>query len=81
LLLGIKHEAAILGGLGDVALAGIEKQMEREVGEAWESDDQVLKGRNAVRRERGLPGLGESGDGPSGPIFARRSLLRRLLGR
>jgi hypothetical protein len=80
-LLGIKHEAAILGDLGDDALAGIEKQMEREVGEAWASDDQVFKGRNAVRRERGLPGLGESGDGPSDPIFARRSLLRRLLGR
>jgi hypothetical protein len=81
LLLGIKYEAAILGDLGDVALAGIEKLMEREVGEAWASDDPVLEGRNAGRRERGLPGLGESGDGPSGPIFARHSLLRRLPGR
>ena len=78
MLFGIKYEVAILG---DHTPGGVEKHMEREVGEAWASDGKVLKGRNAVRRERGLPGLGESRDGPSGPIFARHSLLRRLPGR
>jgi hypothetical protein len=80
-LLGIKYEAARIGDVGEVALAGIEDQMRREVGDGWESDDRVIRGRNAVRREHGLPGLGESDDRPSpgkGPI---RSLWRRLIGK
>jgi hypothetical protein len=81
-LLGIKYEAARIGDVGDEALAGIEEQMKVEVGDGWESDDQVLRGRNAVRREHGLPGLGEPGDRPSSPATgARRPLWRRLLGR
>ncbi|MBA2714256.1 MAG: hypothetical protein H0U55_11985, partial [Rubrobacteraceae bacterium] len=46
----------------------------------WESDDRVLRGRNAVRREHGLPGLGEPGDRPAPATTARHPLLRRLLG-
>ena len=67
MLLGIKYEAARIGEVGEDALAGIEEQMKREVGEDWASDDQVLRGRNAVRREHGLPGLGEPGDRPLRP--------------
>lgn len=83
MLLGIKYEAARIGEVGDEALAGIEEQMKEEVGESWESDDQVLRGRNAVRREHGLPGLGEPGDRPTSPpaTGTRRPLWRRLLGR
>lgn len=81
MLLGIKYEAARIGDVDDEALAGIEEQMKEEVGEDWESDDQVLRGRNAVRREHGLPGLGEPGDRPSPVARSRRPLWRRLLGR
>ena len=79
-LLGIKYEAARIGAVGDATLAGIEEQMKREVGDGWESDDRVIRGRNAVRREHGLPGLGEPGDRPSPTPRARRPLWRRLLG-
>ncbi len=78
MLLGIKYEAAKLGNVDDHALAGIEEQMKREVGEDWASDDQVLRGRNAVRREHGLLGLGEPGDRPSPTVVTRRPLWRRL---
>jgi hypothetical protein len=77
-LLGIKYEAARLGEVGDDALAGIEEQMKREVGEGWESDDRVIRGRNAVRREHGLPGLGEPSDRTSPDMDLRRPLWRRL---
>jgi hypothetical protein len=62
-LLGIKYEAAKIGEVGDATLAGIEEQMKREVGAGWESDDRVIRGRNAVRREHGLPGLGDLATG------------------
>ena len=78
MLLGIKYEAAKIGEVGDDALACIEEQMTREVGEGWESDDRVIRGRNAVRLEHGLPGLGEPGDRPSQAIDLRRPLWRRL---
>jgi len=80
-LLGIKYEAARIGEVGDDALAGIEEQIESEIGEGWASDDEVLRGRNAVRREHGLPGLGGPGDRPAPPVSARRPLWRRLLKR
>jgi hypothetical protein len=80
-LLGIKYEAARIGDAGDDALARIEEQMKEEVGEDWESDAQVLRGRNAIRREHGLPGLGEPDDRPSPAPRARRPPWRRLLGR
>ena len=80
-MLGIKYEAARIGGVDEAALATIEKQITREVGEGWRSDEQIIRGRNAVRREHGLPGLGEPGDGPSPPPKARRPLWRRVLGK
>jgi hypothetical protein len=79
-LLGIKYEAARIGDMGDDALAAIEEQMKVEVGEDWESDERVIRGRNAVRREHGLPGLGEPGDRPSPTPRPKRPLWRRLLG-
>ena len=80
-LLGIKYEAARIGEVSDEALAGIEEQIEREVGEGWASDDEVLRGRNAVRREHGLPGLGGPGDGNTPTSESGRPLWRRLLKR
>jgi hypothetical protein len=80
-LLGIKYEAARIGEVGEAALAGIEEQITREVGDGWESDDRILRGRNAVRREHGLPGLGEPGDRPSPATDPIRPLWRRLLGK
>jgi hypothetical protein len=55
--------------------------MKREVGEGWAWDDEVLRGRNAVRREHGLPGLGGPGDRPSPSASGRLPLWRRLLKR
>ena len=81
MLLGIKYEAARIGEVGEAALSGIEEQIKREVGDDWESDDRVLRGGNAVRREHGLSGLGEPGDRPSPATDPIRPLWRRLLGR
>ncbi len=81
MLLGIKYEAARIGDVGEDALAHIEEQIREEIGAGWESDDRVLRGRNAVRREHGLPGLGEPGDRPSPVAPVRRPLWRRLFGR
>jgi hypothetical protein len=80
-LLGIKYEAARIGEVGEATLAGIEEQIRREVGDGWESDDRVLRGRNAVRREHRLPGLGEPGDRPSPATDPIRPLWRRLFGK
>lgn len=81
MLLGIKYEAAKIGDVGESALAGIQEQMKQEVGDDWASDERVLRGRNAVRREHGLPGLGEPGDRPAPATTARLPLWRRLFGR
>lgn len=81
MLLGIKYEAARVGGAGEAALARIEGQLEEEVGEGWKADAQVIRGRNAVRQEHGLPNLGEVGERPPpGGGGAKRPLWRRLLG-
>jgi hypothetical protein len=80
-LLGIKYEAARIGEVGQDTLANIEEQIRSEIGDGWESDDRILRGRNAVRREHGLPGLGEPGDRPSPAIDPERRLWRRLFGR
>jgi hypothetical protein len=80
-LLGIKYEAARIGDVDDETLSGIKEQIKAEVGEGWESDGRVIRGRNAVRREHGLPGLGEPGDRPSPVTPERLPLWRRLLGR
>jgi len=79
-LLGIKYEAARLGGVDEAGLAIIEEQIRTEVGDSWESDAMVLRGRDAVRKEHGLSRLGglpqRLSDGPG-----RLPLWRRLLGR
>ena len=53
MLLGIKYEAARIGEVGEAALAGIEEQIRREVGDGWESDDRKAGARSArTRRAR-----------------------------
>lgn len=79
-LLGIKYEAAKVGGLDETSLAAIVNDIQAEVGESWETDPTVLRGRNAVRAEHGLPRIGEPMRSPAPPP-ARRSVLRRILGR
>jgi hypothetical protein len=80
-LLGIKYEAARIGEVSDEDLATIEEQMKSEIGEGWAADDEVLRGRDAVRREHGLPGLYGPDDAPAPAPDARRSLWRRILKR
>lgn len=79
-LLGIRYEAARVGGLGVAALAQIAAGIRDEAGEDWESNGQILRGRNAVRDEHGLPRIGEP-PRESPPAPARRPFLKRLLGR
>ena len=71
----------MIGGVEGVPLARIEEQLQSEVGENWRTDEEVLKGRNATRREHGLPDLGETGRRPPPEAPARRPLWRRVLGR
>ena len=80
-MLGIKYESAKLGGVEGDPLKRIEGQLRNEVGEDWETDEEVLKGRNAIRREHGLSLFGETNarSAPASP--ARRPLWRRALGR
>jgi hypothetical protein len=81
LLLGIKYEAAMLGGVEGAPLARIEDQLRDEVGENWRTDGEVLKGRNATRQEHGLPSIGETGRRTTPEEPDRRPLWRRVLGR
>jgi hypothetical protein len=78
-LLGIKYEAAVVGGIEGEALTRIEAQVESEAGDGWRDDPLVLRGRNAVRAEHGLPGLGEPTPQPK--IALTKPLWHRLLGR
>lgn len=77
-LLGIKYEAARLGGVGDEALAAIADQAREEIGAGWDSDAGFVAGRNAVRDEHGLDRLG--GERRPAPAPARKPWYRRLLG-
>jgi hypothetical protein len=70
----------MLGGVEGGPLARIEEQLQSEVGEDWETDEEVLKGRNAARHEHGLPRLGETNVRPAPAAPARRPLWRRALG-
>ena len=81
LLLGIKYEAAKLGGVEGEPLRVIEEQLKSEVGESWESNEEVLRGRNAVRGEHGLPPLGETERPPGPETREPRPLWRRVLGK
>lgn len=77
-LLGIKYEAARLGGVGDEALSTIADQARGEIGAHWEADAGFVAGRNAVRDEHGLERLGGERRPEPGP--ARKPWYRRLLG-
>ena len=81
-LLGIKYEAAILGGVDEVALARIEEQIQADVGDSsWGSHPMIVRGRNAVRAEHGLGPLGEPPQQSTKDASpGRRSVWRRLLG-
>jgi hypothetical protein len=78
-LLGIKYEAAVVSGVEGEALARIEEQVESEAGGGWRDDPLVMRGRNAVRAEHGLPGIGVPA--PSPKVAPTKTLWRRLLGR
>ncbi len=81
ILLGIKYEAAILGGVDEAGLARIEEQIQAEAGNFWQSHRMVIRGRNAVRVEHGLAPLGASPrEQPSEAAPDNRSLWRRLFG-
>ncbi len=78
-LLGIKYEAAVLGGVDEASLARIEEQIRAEAGDDWSKIPMVVRGRNAVRAEHGLPPLGGPPKRPD-PSPGRRSLWRRVFG-
>jgi hypothetical protein len=59
ILLGIKYESAVLGGLDKARLSSIAEQIKEEAGDGWETEPAILHGRNAVREEQGLERLGE----------------------
>lgn len=80
-LLGVKYEAAVVGGLQGAALEKISTQIASELGEDWKSDENVIHGRNAVRNEHGLPPLGGGPEGPSSDPTAKPPLWRRVFGR
>ncbi|MCA1715879.1 MAG: hypothetical protein LC781_03140 [Actinobacteria bacterium] len=82
-LLGIKYEAAALGGVDEAGLARIEEQIQAEAGDdSWATHPMVVRGRNAVRAEHGLAPLGAP---PREPARATkptgRPLWRRLFGK
>ena len=80
-LLGIKYEAAILGGVDKAGLARIEEQIQAEAGDSWQSRPMIIRGRNAVRAEHGLAPLGAPQREPSSDATpANQSLWRRLFG-
>ena len=79
-LLGIKYEAAMLGGVEEAGLAVIEEQIRAEVGDSWASNPMVVRGRNAVRAEHGLSPLGEKQERPTEPAPPKRPLWRRFFG-
>jgi len=78
-LLGIKYEAAVLGGVDAAGMAKIEEQLRTEAGDDWSKSPMIVRGRNAVRAEHGLPPLGAP---PKRPVQSsvRRSLWRRMFG-
>ena len=78
-LLGIKYEAAVVGGVEGEALGRISSQIESEAGAGWLDDAAILHGRNAVRAEHGLPRIGEPAPQPRKP--RQKPLWQRLLGR
>ena len=81
-LLGIKYEAAALGGVDEARLARIEEQIRAEAGDSWTKHPMIVRGRNAVRAEHGLAPLGAPPREPArGSEPSGRRLWRRLLGK
>ena len=81
-LLGIKYEAAALGGVDEAGLARIEEQIQAEAGDSWATHPMVIRGRNAVRAEHGLAPLGAPPREPARATEpAGRPLWRRLFGK
>ncbi len=80
ILLGIKYEAAALGGMDESGLARIAEQIRAEAGDSWATHPMVVRGRNAIRAEHNLAPLGappreaQNGAEPSGRPFWRRLL-------
>ncbi len=80
-LLGIKYEAATLGGVGESARASIEAQIRAEVGDSWAEHPMIIQGRNAVRAEHGLSPLGAPANRPPPePGRTKPSLWRKVFG-
>ncbi len=81
ILLGIKYEAAALGGIDESGLARIEEQIRAEAGDSWAMHPMIVRGRNAIRAEHNLAPLGAP---PREPRKVRRPsgrpLWRRLFG-
>ena len=67
MLLGIKYEAAKIGDVGDDALAGIEEQMKREVGEGWASDERYSGDATPCGVSTAFPASGGRATGPLRP--------------
>ena len=80
-LLGIKYEAAALGGVDEVGLARIEEQILAEVGDSWFTHPMVLRGRNAVRAEHDLAPLGAPREPARDAEPPGHPLWRRLFGK
>ena len=81
-LLGIKYEAAALGGVDEAGLARIEEQIRDEAGDSWVSNEQVIRGRNAVRAEHNLAPLGAPPRVPARDSEPTgHSLWRKLFGK
>jgi hypothetical protein len=81
-LLGIKYEAAALGGVDEAGLARIEEQIQAEAGDSWVKHPMVIRGRNAVRTQHGLAPLGAPPrELARGAEPAGRPLWRRLFGK
>jgi hypothetical protein len=65
----------------EAGLSRIAAEIREEVGQSWESDPELVEGRNAARAEHGLPRLREAPEGGQPRESRRRPWYRRLLGR
>lgn len=81
-LLGIKYEAATLGGMDESGLARIEEQIRAEAGDSWTTHPMIVRGRNAVRAEHALAPLGAQPREPARDSEStEHPLWRRLFGK
>ena len=81
-LLGIKYEAATLGGIDELGLARIEEQIRAEAGDSWTTHPMIVRGRNAVRAEHALAPLGAQPQEPARDYKpTEHPLWRRLFGK